>query len=58
VCTCFNVAEPDILAARASCTGTPEQQLGQLQERLKCGTNCGSCIPELKRLLRQPPVTA
>jgi assimilatory nitrate reductase catalytic subunit len=24
-----------------------------LQGSLKCGTNCGSCIPELKRLVRQ-----
>ena len=27
--------------------------LAQLQERLKCGTECGSCVPELKRLCAQ-----
>jgi assimilatory nitrate reductase catalytic subunit len=58
VCTCFNVAEPDILAALPACTGSPDQRLGQLQERLKCGTNCGSCIPELKRLLKQGTAVA
>jgi len=23
-----------------------------LQDKLKCGTQCGSCMPELKRLLQ------
>ena len=52
VCTCFNVAEPQIVAALEKCEGSPEQQLVQLQSSLRCGTNCGSCIPELKRLVR------
>jgi len=52
VCTCFNVAEPEINAALESCQGAPEEQLAQLQGSLKCGTNCGSCIPELKRMIR------
>ena len=32
--------------------GTDEQRFSSLQAALKCGTNCGSCVPELKRLLR------
>jgi len=52
VCTCFNVAEPEINAAIESCQGEPDAQLAQLQAALKCGTNCGSCIPELKRMIR------
>ena len=28
----------------------------QIGARLKAGTNCGSCIPELKKLLRDQPV--
>jgi assimilatory nitrate reductase catalytic subunit len=28
------------------------QRLAAVQEALKCGTNCGSCVPELKRLIR------
>ena len=35
------------------CTGTADTRLAQLQGRLKCGTNCGSCVPELKKLVRQ-----
>ena len=26
--------------------------LESLQDTLKCGTNCGSCIPELQRMVR------
>jgi assimilatory nitrate reductase catalytic subunit len=54
VCTCFNVTEPEIASMLERCEGSDEQRLAQLQESLKCGTNCGSCIPELKRLVRQP----
>jgi len=52
VCTCFNVAEPEITATLETCQGAPDEQLVQLQTALKCGTNCGSCIPELKRMIR------
>jgi assimilatory nitrate reductase catalytic subunit len=45
VCNCFDVAEADIVAAlRAG------ESLADLQARTRCGTNCGSCMPELKRL--------
>jgi assimilatory nitrate reductase catalytic subunit len=46
VCNCLDVAEPDILAAI-----TAGADLATLQANLKCGTECGSCVPELKRLL-------
>ncbi len=46
VCNCLNVAEPDIVAAIAA-----GADLAALQNTLKCGTECGSCVPELKRLL-------
>jgi assimilatory nitrate reductase catalytic subunit len=52
VCTCFNVSEIAIRAQLAECSGSPEQRLSTLQDELKCGTNCGSCIPELRRLVR------
>lgn len=52
VCTCFNVAEPEILSQLQSGAGSADDRLAQLQGALKCGTNCGSCIPELKRLVR------
>jgi assimilatory nitrate reductase catalytic subunit len=46
VCNCLNVAEPDIVAAIAA-----GADLAALQASLKCGTECGSCVPELKRLI-------
>jgi assimilatory nitrate reductase catalytic subunit len=52
VCTCFNVSEIAIRTQLAECSGSPEQRLSSLQNELKCGTNCGSCMPELRRLVR------
>ena len=46
LCNCLDVAEPDIVAAIAA-----GADLAALQATLKCGTECGSCVPELKRLL-------
>ncbi len=45
VCNCLDVAESEIRSVLAEGAG-----LAQLQERLKCGTECGSCLPELKRM--------
>jgi len=52
VCTCFNVGEAAIRSTLAACTGGEDQRLQTLQDTLKCGTNCGSCIPALRRLAR------
>ena len=47
VCSCFRVGEHAIhKAIDAGCT-TAEA----LGAELKCGTNCGSCIPELKAMI-------
>jgi assimilatory nitrate reductase catalytic subunit len=46
ICNCLNVTEPDIVAAI-----TAGDDLAALQATLKCGTECGSCVPELKRLI-------
>lgn len=52
VCTCFNVTDVAISGTLAQCHGTDEDRLAQLQGQLRCGTNCGSCLPELKRMVR------
>lgn len=52
VCTCFNVTGPAIDSYLAGCSGTDGERLASLQGALKCGTNCGSCVPELKRMVR------
>jgi assimilatory nitrate reductase catalytic subunit len=52
VCNCFNVSEQAITAAlQGVLVEGPEQRLMALQKTLQCGTNCGSCLPELKRLV-------
>ncbi len=52
VCSCFDVSQDQIDSVLAEASGAPDTQLAQLQERLQCGTNCGSCLPELKRIVR------
>jgi assimilatory nitrate reductase catalytic subunit len=44
LCNCFDVAESEIDAFLVKSNSLPE-----LQASLRCGTNCGSCLPELKR---------
>ena len=45
VCNCLNISETQILGAVAQ-----GADLAALQASLKCGTECGSCVPELKRM--------
>jgi assimilatory nitrate reductase catalytic subunit len=46
VCSCLGVTDAAIA------TALPEApSLAALQAKLGCGTHCGSCLPELKRLL-------
>ncbi len=49
VCACFGVGRTAILAAIAGGARTA----AEIGVQLKAGTNCGSCIPELKRLIAQ-----
>ncbi len=55
VCTCFNVTDLAITERLATCEGSEDERLATLQACLHCGTNCGSCVPELKRLVRATP---
>jgi assimilatory nitrate reductase catalytic subunit len=52
VCTCFNVTDVAIDAHLARCNGSDKERLASLQNALKCGTNCGSCVPQLQRMVR------
>jgi assimilatory nitrate reductase catalytic subunit len=51
ICSCLNVADTEIHAALEQLDGSPTEVLAALQTRLKCGTNCGSCVPELKKII-------
>jgi assimilatory nitrate reductase catalytic subunit len=52
VCTCFNVTDVAIEAQLKQCTGSDKERLATLQGALHCGTNCGSCVPQLQRMVR------
>ena len=52
VCTCLNVTDSTINTHLATTQGDDLERLASLRAALKCGTNCGSCVPELKRLVR------
>jgi assimilatory nitrate reductase catalytic subunit len=58
VCSCFDVSATQIDAALSASEGDADERLAKLQADLKCGTNCGSCIPELKKLVRLHAVSA
>ena len=45
ICACHNVAVNEITGVFAS-GGT----VNDAQQKLKCGTGCGSCLPEIKRI--------
>lgn len=52
VCACFGVGRNAICGAIAGGSRTA----AEIGAKLKAGTNCGSCIPELKRLIAQTDV--
>ncbi len=50
ICNCFDVSEARIRESLATRSGTPGERVAALQAELRCGTQCGSCLPELRRL--------
>jgi assimilatory nitrate reductase catalytic subunit len=51
VCSCFGVGRNAIAAcARELGAGASAAEIGK---RLKCGTNCGSCVPEIQQIMAQ-----
>jgi assimilatory nitrate reductase catalytic subunit len=48
VCTCFGIGHAAIRDALASRRATSVEEIGAA---LRAGTNCGSCLPELKKML-------
>lgn len=52
ICNCFNISE-DTIRAHLALAPTLEKDLAlqSLQTSLSCGTNCGSCLPEIKAMI-------
>jgi assimilatory nitrate reductase catalytic subunit len=54
VCNCFNVSEREIVEFCANAKHASMNSvalLAALQQEKKCGSNCGSCLPELRTLV-------
>jgi assimilatory nitrate reductase catalytic subunit len=49
VCKCADVSDVQIRQELAAGADLP-----QLQQKLKCGTFCGSCVPDIKRMVAEP----
>jgi assimilatory nitrate reductase catalytic subunit len=53
VCACHDVSEAAILAVLPACQAEGASRLPEIQARLRCGTECGSCLPAVKALLQR-----
>jgi assimilatory nitrate reductase catalytic subunit len=53
VCNCLGVGEQAIGDWLAAHPLAEAEALAGLQDALRCGTSCGSCVPELRRLIRE-----
>jgi assimilatory nitrate reductase catalytic subunit len=51
VCQCHDVSEATIRAQLAVTLGSTTERLAILNNKLKCGTECGSCLPELRSMI-------
>lgn len=58
LCNCLGVGEQAIFDWLAANDAQGDAALSGLQAQLRCGTACGSCVPELKRLIRDRGATA
>ena len=51
VCSCFGIGRNPIAAcARELGAAATAVEIGK---RLKCGTNCGSCVPEIQAIITE-----
>jgi assimilatory nitrate reductase catalytic subunit len=55
VCQCIGVSEAEICTELSAIDGAPDVRLAALKSKLKCGTECGSCLPELKSIIKKTP---
>lgn len=53
ICNCIGIGEQTIGDWLNAYRGHVMDALTGLQAALRCGTQCGSCVPELKRLIRE-----
>jgi len=47
------VSEAHITEAASAASGNAAQRLHAVQQTLRCGTECGSCLPAVKSLVQR-----
>ncbi|MDE2413938.1 MAG: (2Fe-2S)-binding protein, partial [Comamonadaceae bacterium] len=52
VCACEGVGENAITGLLKACAGDAPSRLKRLKDELRCGTQCGSCVPQLQRMVQ------
>ena len=53
VCNCFGVTSASIDQFLVQAGDAPlDTTLALMQKSLQCGTNCGSCLPEVRQLIK------
>ena len=55
VCNCLDVSEDTIVGVLRTTPGADDSRVQRLQQRLRCGTQCGSCLPALRALAQHHP---
>ncbi len=59
ICNCFDVSQGRIVEALRTIDGDDTAaRLRTLQGQLRCGTQCGSCLPTLRRLVNETAAVA
>ena len=53
----FELMRAERMSQATSAYERQQERMAHLQATLKCGTNCGSCIPELRRLVKAVPAS-
>jgi assimilatory nitrate reductase catalytic subunit len=53
VCACHDVRQAAISACAMAASGDAANRLAQVQRQLRCGTECGSCLPAVKTLVQR-----
>ncbi len=55
ICNCLDVSAVQIQAVLAHAPGDASKRLASMQAELKCGTQCGSCLPRLRDMAKAVP---
>ncbi len=59
ICNCFDISQGRIVEALRTIDGDDTAaRLRALQGQLRCGTQCGSCLPTLRRLVNETAAVA